>query len=466
MHILKKWLRQGFSLSLLTVLLACTTTSERAAERYQRGDYVGAIREVTYKLDEKKSYPRSSLKKEWLETIHSSIQNIENMPIATLDQKIIRLETVLKARLLTNSGFYSDEFAHFNRYYPMDELKLTIAKLYYEKGTTNQGKTTSDYLYRVEAFAKGLEYAPYKDMEALLKSNRFEYSKSLASDYYVEGQRYVKEKDYERASTAFEKAQSAYSNYGQYKDASELAKKYEKIWRTNAAEVQLIQANKRMEQARTKADYRNAAQEFKKVIDIYSQYGDYKNSRTAYNSARQKGRLNVAYTLDKVRGSNSCGTFSRDDLDKRLEALITKRFSTYPYAIVSSKASADFIIDISYRNNFEEGKLNKKQQKQSWVDDAGKEHAYVHNSETQENTFDMRIDIETRGDLHSTDSEKFSSSSSYEKHSYTGDVPSNVRNSSKGTTRNNQELCSDTLSDVERKVGNILSDIERKSRRL
>lgn len=465
----KKWetrLKYAALLPLFGMLLACSTTIGRATDRYNQGDYIGAIQEVTMKLDQKQSYPMNTTKIQWLDTVHQALRGIEAMPANGLDQKMARLERIYQARLLVGKGFYQNEFVGFNDRYPMSSLKQDIAQLYYEKGTLNTGKTTQDYLYRAQTFERGLSYAEYKDIAALAKKNRFEYSKNRAEEHYQDGLSYLKTKEYQLASEAFKQSQQVYSAYGQYKDAQVLAAKYEKIWRTAAAETQFNTATQLMKNARSKADYREVAAEFAKVKSIYAQYGDYKNTNALYTSTYQKGRIYVAYSIDKVKGIDSCGSFRDDDISTHLINALNKQFSTYPYSLSTSKHNADFVIDIEYRNETETSRLDKNTKAQSWVSKEGKEYKFNQQTEHQSNSFTMRIDIDTRGSISSRDQVKLSSSSAYEQIKYTGDVPSGFKNSHSGELLKERALCKETFDDLDRKVKNVFYDIERKARRL
>ena len=126
----------------VSTLTACTLN--KAMQSYEKGDYLSSIRIVTNKLNEKQEYPRNSLKKSWLESVHLSLSRIENLPNVSIDQKIKRLETIYQARYLLDAGFYRNEFTAFNQRYPMPSLKLDMAKLYYQKGNAIQLNTTEN----------------------------------------------------------------------------------------------------------------------------------------------------------------------------------------------------------------------------------------------------------------------------------------------------------------------------------
>ncbi|TCM63283.1 hypothetical protein EC844_1214 [Acinetobacter calcoaceticus] len=444
----------------VVILSACTL--KKATQNYQQGDYIASIKTITDRLNQKQDYPRSALKKSWLDTVHLSIHKIESLPAMSLEQKIERLEKIHQARLLVGSGFYANAFETFNQRYPMVQLKLDIAKLYYEKGNRVQLITTESYREKAEAYQTGLEFAQYADMLDLAIKYRKAYSTRLAEDFYREAQLDVKNKDYKNASQNFSKAVDAYRAYGKYKDAQALFVKYDQLWRADAAAQFMSQAASKEKSAKLKGDFRTVAKLYSEAVAVYQPYGAYKNAASLAATAKNKGMIHIAYTLDQERGEDQCGSAYHQRLSERFKTKIQDRFKSYPFTLSTSGAS-DVHIYIDYQTYYKAGKLEERNQVQSIVDQQGKEFKFNQRNEYRLNQYEIQIEIESKDGVRLRKRISKDAQAELDKTFYSGLVPEGYKNKTIGALKEQQELCLGVISEVEREVETVLDQIAQQS---
>nr|WP_174507045.1 hypothetical protein [Acinetobacter sp. Marseille-Q1620] len=460
----KNFLKKAiFSLFLISILSACTL--KKAVRSYENGDYISSIRIVTDRLDEKRDYPRNSLKKSWLNTVYLSLNKIENLPDNSLEQKIQRYEEIYQARNLVGTGFYSNNFTAFNQRYPMPQLKFDIAKLYYEKGNNIKTIVTDNYREKAEAYQNGLKYANYLDMASLAAKYQKEYSSRLASDYYQSALTAVKMKNYKDASENFQKASNAFSNYGSFKDSQQQFVKYDKLWRSEEAEQFFSQAISKDRSATRKADFREAAKLYNDSYEIYLPYGIYKNSVSLRAISKRKGTVNIGYSINQDRGDDSCGSSYSDSLSKRIKRTIEDRFKSYPFEL-SPIRSADIQLYFDYRTRFQRGNLEQSNQVQSIVDPQGKTVKFNQHNESRRNQYEITMNIEAMGDVQMRKRISKETSSEENKVFYSGAVPQGYRDKTQGSLKNQSDSCLEIISDLEREIDYVLDDIAEQGMRI
>lgn len=452
-------------LFVVSILPACAVTLDQARQGYDRGDYVASIKVITSKLDQKQEYPRDSLKKSWLNVIHLSLNQLEQLPTNTIDQKIQRLEQINKARELVSGGFYAGEFTGFTQRYPLEQLNLDIAKLYYQKGNNIGLNTTESYRTKAEAYEKGLNYAEYLDMRSLAGKYRKEYSTRLAEEYYKYGLDAVRVKNYKSASEYFSKAITIYANYGEYKDARQQFVKYDKLWRTESAANLFSQAVTKEKLAVRKVDYRDVASLYSGAAKVYQPYGDYKNAGSLATAARNKSMITINYNIHQDRGDDYCGSFNSQRLSERFKSKVEAKFGNYPFELTNSY-SADVTINIDYSANYKEGRLDERNQVQSIVNAQGTVMKFNQRTESKKNEYELKAEINSKGDLRVNKSLSRYVESEQSKIVYTGNVPDGYRDKTEGTLKDRNGLCSDLISDFERDLDKALDDISRQAMRL
>lgn len=447
----------------LCILSACTL--KQAMQGYEKGDYVASIQVITNKLNQKQGYPRDSLKKSWLNVIDLSLNKLESLPANTLDQKIQRLEKIYQARQLVGSGFYANEFSGFNQRYPLQQINLDLAKLFYEKGNSIQLLTTESYRVKAEAYETGLQHANYLDMASLAAKYRKEYSTRLAADYYQLANQSAKLKNYKTASEYFSKALTAYKSYGEYKDARSQFDKYNKLWRTEEAASLFEKAALKERVATRKVDYREVARLYSEAADVYIPFGDYKNAAGLAKVARNKSIITVAYSIHQDRGDDYCGSAYSQRLSERFKAKLEAKFKGYPYQLTNSMNS-DIKINIDYASYFKEGRLEERNQVQSIVDAQGSVWKFNQKNESRKNEYELKADIYTRGHLRINKSVSKQKDSEQINVIYSGNVPAGYKNKTEGSLKDRNGLCLDIIGDVERELDYALDDIARQALRL
>lgn len=432
---------------------------------YDQGDYIASIQVVTDKLDQKQEYPRDSLKKSWLNVINLSLNKLENLPANNIHQKIQRLEKIYQARQLVGNGFYANEFARFNERYPLEETRLNLAKLFYEKGQSVQSQSTDGLREKAEAYESGLRYANYLDMASLATKYRKEYSTRLAADYYQLAIESVKLKNYKAASEYFSKALQAYENYGDYKNARQEFTKYNKLWRTEAAERLFSKAALKERVAVRKVDYREAASLYREAAEVYSSYGDYKNVGNLTAIARNKGVITVGYLIRQDRGNDYCGPAYGQRLSERFKSKLEAKFRDYPFKITNA-INPDIRLNIDYSTYFKEGYLKERDQVQSVVNAQGVVIKFNQRTELRKNEYELKAEIYTRGDLRFNKRVGKYIDSEQSKVIYTGNVPSGYSNKTEGWLKDRNGLCLDVIAKVERDMDYVLDDIVQQALRL
>lgn len=459
----QKLLKLTSVIFIISLLPACTLN--QAMRGYDNGDYIGSIKVITNKLDQKQEFPRNSLKQNWLNTIHLSLNQLENLPTYTYDQKIQRLQKIYEARLLVGSGFYANEFDSFNQRYALKQIYLDLAKTYYEKGNSIQLLTTDSYREKAEAYEGGLKYGNYLDTGVLAAKYRKEYSTRLAEDYYQTAQKMVLSKNYKAASEFFSKALSVYANYGDYKDSRQQFTKYNKLWRTEEAERLFQLAASKERSAMRKFDYREVARLYGDAAEVYRPYGSYRNAEGLASAARKKSIITVSYTIRQDRGEDSCGTSYSRQLSQRFKSKIEDKFRAHPYQLTNSYSS-NVHINVDYSAYFKEGRLEERNQVQSVVNDQGVTTRFNQRTESRKNQYELNAEIRARGDLSVSRNIREQAESEQIKTFYTGSVPSGYKNKTEGSLKDRNALCSDVIVKIEREIDYALDDIARQALRL
>lgn len=448
---------------IVCFISACTLN--QALQGYEKGDYIASIQVITKKLDQKQGYPRDSLKQSWINTINLSLNKIENLPAHNVEQKIARLEKIYQARQLVGNGFYANEFAGFNERYPVQQIYLDIARLYYEKGNSIQLLTTESYREKAEAYEAGLRYADYSNMSNLAAQYRKEYATRKAEEYYQQALQQVRVKSYRLASEYFAKTLAIYEKYGDYKDARQQYIKYDKLWRTDEAARLFSQASLKEKSAIRKTEYRDVAALYGEAAKIYQPYGDYKNAASLETAFRNKGLITVSYNIRQDRGEDYCGSFYSHRLSERFKSKLETKFRAYPFRL-SNSYRTDININIDYSAYFKEGRLEERNQVQSIVNAQGVVMKFNQRTETRKNEYELKVDISSRGDLSVNRRVNKQVDSTQNKVVYTGNVPDGYRDKTEGSLKDRDGLCQDIIAEVERDIEYALDDIARQALRL
>ncbi|MDQ8954159.1 hypothetical protein RFH42_14505 [Acinetobacter rudis] len=452
-------------ISCVGSLSACTLTLNKAMQGYEKGDYIASIQVITAKLDQKQGYPRDALKKSWMNAIDLSLNQLENLPNNTLDQKLQRLEKIYQARQLVNTGFYASEFSSFVQRYPLNQIQLDIAKLYYEKGNTIGLIDTDSYRLKAEMYERGLHYTNYLDMQSLATKYRKEYSTRRAEEYYSYALGAVKAKDYKAASEYFTQALTAYGNYGDYKDARQQFLKYDKMWRAIEAERLFLQATVKEKNALYKADYRGVSSLYNEAAQIYKPYGDYKNALNLAQLARSKSMITVSYSIHQDRGEDYCGSLYSQRLSERFKSRVESKFGSYPFKLTNSYG-ANIQINIDYAAYFKEGRQEERNQVQSVLSAQGVENKFNQRTESKRNEYELRASVSARGDLRWDKNITKQVESEQHRIIYTGNVPDGYRDKTEGALKDRNGLCLELITAFERDMDYVFDDIVRQAMRL
>lgn len=441
-------------LIIMLLLSACTT--QRAMSLYEKGQYLESVSVVTNELDRKGKLPMDILAKKMFAIIHGSIQHYEQRLYKASsedhDEKIAAYRGLLNIRIDLEDKFYSSEFTLFIAKNKIDDLTMSLAEQFYLKGNLISPSNTIDHKIKADIYRLGLEFTEYKDMRALMEKHDKKYADLASEEAYKNAMKAVQNKQYRSASEYFGQVVQLYKNYGDYKNSQALFTQYDKLWRTDAAQDAYTQAQNLSDKTNnSKATHRKIADLYNQANNYYSPYGSFKDSYSLALKHKKLGVVNIALDIKKSYPRNS-------NLESAIEKNIKSQFSKDYQSFSGYTASSDLIITITYdvRYDLEQDKIEEKNLNQE-IDGVVK---YFKETVThRKNHYSVNVYMNVSGLTSFSDKFNISESSSEMIKEYSGDVPYTYHNKRQGLFKSERDFETAIINRLNYELPRMLSHI-------
>lgn len=415
-------MRIFIALVFMLLLASCchTRTSEEA---YAEGNYLESIHLLASDIEEQgpEKYKQDEAIK-----LHSLVEKVmvyyetilANTTNTDFDNRIMAFNSLSEMRGRLNNHFYSQELSFFLDKYTAAKLNENIAIAYYDEGNSIVANESADYKKKADLYQKGLRSYNYNDIEKLYKINNTKYMQLAAKEFYEQGKNFVQMQSYKEAAEAFQNAALVYKPLGKYKDSDNLFSRFDRLYRTNAADSSYQLAEGITNYATSRAKYRQAAENYNAAALIYSPYGNYRDASTKAANYANKGKISI-----------SVRPYQYESLFKEV---------TQGHDYISFGFGSDIFIDIDSSENYSD---HDKSIDNDSKTEKGKK--YNIKTETVTNRVTITTNIRVSGLLSYSNSFKVEKTSSKINYSYSGDVPSGYHDHSEGYLRDRYMLSND-----------------------
>lgn len=463
---MSRW-RSLLMAALLTLLLSgCAflqpVTIEKAMEN---GNYIQATQLLVSRFQQQASNLNSSQSAYIVEKV-SQLSQIAEQKIhqSTADSYPSQIEghqILLSIRTEIADQPHGNILEQFIQTYPADQLRQKLAELYYRYADSYPGSNSHSYKRKAELYQAGMTYNPqYKDIAKRYQTSQNKYYQTAAQEYYAEGQQYAREQDYQAAAERFTQAYQVYQPLGKYKDSQALAARYDRQYRTQAAENYVAQARALANSNSSKATKRQISYYYRQAADIYQPYGDYHNAAALASQYWHQGIVRVY-----VR-------------NHKLEDLIHQHLDSQFIEYVYTSATADIVIDLHirpeqpYRQQRGEEQTDQRTNKVRIGTDKKKldsgiiipipqyqEYQYTVHSRTDRNHLSLRGELSVHG-LYTHHKRYYGEASSEESHYwYSGNLPpNNSSGQQKGHLASEAQLYQQAYEDI---ISKLTQDLDQ-----
>ncbi|MDF7670528.1 hypothetical protein PT276_04845 [Orbaceae bacterium ESL0721] len=507
---------------LLLILSGCSLSHYRINRQLENGNYLGVISLLADDMD-KQSLPLSEGDAKYLlQTVDHLTEAVEtdltNKEASDFYSRVESYKLLLTIRKQLADKPYGEILTTFNQRYPEKVINQHLAAQYYDYAKSQRPTTSDDYKKVAEIYKEGMAYdrnykdiakqyknsqnqsyrvaaqelyaagkafalqkkykeasesfaaadaaykplGHYKDSVALSKQYDKKYRTITAEKHYTAGKNHALQENYKDAAESFTAAEDIYRPIGHYKDSAELAKQYDKKYRTIAAENNFTQAQLLGQQRRYKSTYRSIAYYYQAAADIYQPYGDYKGAASLAAKNRDLGQVYVYIA------------------NSEFSHIIENALSASYISFVSYSA-ADVVIDISldrpdyshdYGTEQTENRYEKINAGEKAITNADgsvtfetqyQEYSYTLHSRKESNSIKLYATVSASGSLSSRGTASGSASSEATHYWVTGNVPpsSNYNNSyTSGKLLSERELYEIAYKDIESALKTDLISIE------
>lgn len=346
----------------------------------------------------------------------------------------------------------------------MNQYYQTAAQEFYAAGKI--AVSNQDYKTAAEQFRQAADvYQPlgkYKDSQALAVQYDKKYRTLEAEKYYNEAKKSVGYQDYKAAAEKFKQAADIYRPIGKYKDSQTLAAQYEKKYYGQEAEKYFSRAQSLVNSSSSKADYRRVATNYQLAADTYRAYGNYKNASALATKYERLGRVYVYIRnrlFENVIKNNISGdfiyyTYSPSEAD----LIIDIRVHPYrPYRIERGSEQQE-----SRQDKVKVGVNKVPAENGTYIPIPEYQYYnYTAHSRTTRNSFGLKARLMVSG-VYSYEESYYSDVSSEETHYwYSGNTPPNKKlKNTKGSLSSPAQLREEAHDDLERQLGRQLDYID------
>jgi hypothetical protein len=430
---------------LFMLLLASCCHTRTSEEAYAQGNYLESIHLLA--LDIEQAGP-DKFNQDKAIKLHDLVENVmvyyetvlANTAKTDFDSRIMTNNKLSEMRARLSNHFYSQELGFFLDKYTAAKLNENIAKAYYDQGHSIIAHDSADYKKKADLYQKGLSFYNYKDIARLFKLNNTKYMQLAAKEFYDQGKNFVRMQFYKNATEAFQNAALVYKPLGKYKDSEKLASYYDKLYRMNEAKSSYQLGEKIASYANSRAQYRQAAENYNAAAQVYRPYGNYHDAAIKAADYAHKGKVSVA-----VR-------------PYEYENIFRDVVRIYDYISVGS--GSDIYIDISSSEDYAD--RDKSITNDSRTE---KEQKYNIKTETLMNSVTITTDIRVSGLLNYSHSFKVEKTSSQINYSYSGDVPSRYHDYSEGYLRDKYMLTNEAReqqkSELQAEFSKLVDEINK-----
>ncbi|WP_179854723.1 hypothetical protein [Gilliamella sp. wkB171] len=452
-------MRLTIAIFLIFLLTACHTRT--ADDAYKEGKYLESISLLTTSIEEKGESKFDKDSAEKLRTLVSNITahyetSLANTAATDYQTRIDIYQSLLKMKMMLRDRFYSQTVSFFNDKYNIEQLEQTIAKQYYDYGNSITGTDSQSYLQKATLYQKGLEHYNYKNIQTLYQNANTKYMQVAAKEFYDFGKKMAQDGQYKNAAEAFSNASQVYQPLGKYKDSDKLFTYYDKKYRTQEAENFYRQGEELMKTANRHATYRQAAEYYSSAASIYRPYGAFRDASYKAQQCAQRGVVTVNYR----------GTIFDSEVRSALNSNYISFYGSNPDVIINITQKEDFSDSGETVNN--ESKSETIVEKMVDVtDDKGntvkkpiyKEQKFNLKTITHSNRLRVTTYINVSGAFSYSQQFDVEQSSSKIDYIYSGDVPHNYHNQTKGTLETKSSLANKIQDQQRSQLKSYLSQI-------
>ncbi|OCG41974.1 hypothetical protein [Gilliamella sp. Bif1-4] len=425
------------------LLAACHTRT--AEEAYKEGKYLESINLLADSIEDKGTAKLGQKDVQRLQNIVNSVmQHYETTLSNTNNQdyakRIECYQNLLAMKLRLSDRFYSQEISFFDNKYDFTKLQESIAKEYYDYGNSITGTDSKSYRIKADLYKKGFEQYNYKNIESLYNNANKKYMQLAAKDYYDQGKMLAQQGNYKAAADAFNNASEVYQPLGKYKDSDKLSIENDRKHCTQQAENAYEQAQQLARTATRRYQFREVAQYYASAASAYRQYGSFRDANFQADKYKREGKVKVYYNSSELK-SYVTDLLSKDFIEFVIyqpgQADVTIRVTTNVEfsdlgKSVNNETKTEKIFDKFIEFADENG--NKKQIK------TYKDQEFNLQTVTHSNKLTLTTEIEAHGIYSYSKSFNVVQTSAKHDYIYSGNVPSNLHNYSKGTLQTKDSL--------------------------
>ncbi|MFQ1041224.1 hypothetical protein [Gilliamella sp. CG16] len=438
-------MRIVLAILLVFCLTACHVRT--ADQAYNEGKYVESISLLTATIGEKGEAKFNEESAEKLRGLVSNVmkhyETIINSSASTDYQaRIDSYESLRKINLMLINRFYSQTVAFFNDKYPVSKLDQLIAKEYYDYGNSIKGTDSESYKIKADLYLKGSERYKYKDIFTLYKNAKKQHLDIEAKQHYDLGKTFSQQGSYHEASLEYLKAWEVYKPIGEYKDSFKLYEDNKRKHVTALAKEYYEKASSLEKIAYKREIYREAAKYYEAANSAYEQFGSYRDASARASRCKLKGRVNV-YVKDSDYLSWVKQVFNADYIyfvDHSSQANIIIDINAKSDYIHMKPYEKNEVKTEKYVERMSEKTDDKGNKIKVPI---YKEQKFNLKTITNSKKYIFTTDIEITGEISNSKrliSEAISSKTDY---IYSGDVPSKFHNSQAGEWKSKSTLKSE-----------------------
>lgn len=286
--------------ALMALLLLACSSPRSAEDAYKEGNYLESVELITLDIEEKGEAKLDADDLARFRRIIGDVMGYYENQLLTAGRtdyasRINSYKALLNMKKRLSNRFYSQQIYFFNNKYDIKSLREVIAEEYYLYGNSINAIDRQSYYRKAMLYRNGMEQYKYKDIEALYQNTYTQYMQVAAKEYYEQAKIFVGTKEYKEAAEYFAKASDVYQPLGQYKDSDQLFIVYDKKYRTIEANHFYQQGKQIGQNAVTHYEYRQMAALFEQAVLIYSPYGQYLDATNLAKIHQEKGKLKIYF---------------------------------------------------------------------------------------------------------------------------------------------------------------------------
>ncbi|WP_392561870.1 hypothetical protein RHO12_12220 [Orbus sturtevantii] len=448
---------------LLIAMLAGCSFKRTAEEAYQEGKYLESIDLIALDIEEKGQAKLNADDLTRFSQLVSNVMAFYENQLLSADRtdyssRIASYEALLTMKTRLSDRFYSQQVYFFNNKYQIKTLRQLIAEEYYLYGNSINATDGQSYLLKATLYRKGMEQYKYKDIEALYSKTNTKYRQVAAQENYQQGKAFAEAKLYKEASKSFVDAADIYAPLGNYKDSRELAAIYDKKYRLAEAQDFYQKAIDMQKYANTYSEYRQIAKNYADAAEIYRPYGEYKQASKLAKQYQEKGTIKIycpansfSQLIEKSINEEYVRFVTNPNIANVMINVTEKRRYKNLDEQPTMRAMSENIVIRTIQQTNAEGLVESK--------DIYKTYYFNVQTKVQANKLELSTQFTVSGGYIYNQINNITKSSSMTKYVYSGDVPNKYRNYTSGSYSSQQTLLNSAREEQNRFINDELLDL-------